>query len=123
MLFSTAVFVLGLAQLTASANLLKRWDNLAEKHAWVDIPKGWSYKATAPVDYVFNLKIALKQHRFNELIDNLMEISDPTHIRSIESFVFLEGLKPNFNSQICRTSHQGRGQRIYCPSPRFSADR
>jgi len=92
MLFATAtlVTVLGLAQLTASTNLLKRWDNLAEKHAWVDIPKGWSYKATPPADYVFNLKIALKQHRFNELIDNLMEISDPTHIRSIEFCIFLK---------------------------------
>jgi len=82
MLFPT-VLALGIAQLAVSAKLLKRWDNFAEKHSWVDIPRGWSYKSAAPANYVFNLKIALKQHRFDELIDNLMQISDPTHIRSV----------------------------------------
>ncbi len=117
MLFSTTILVLGLAQLTASAKFLKRWDNLAEKHAWADIPKGWRHKAIAPADYVLDLKIALKQHRFDELIDNLMEISNPTHVRSVESSDFLESQKPNFNHQICPTSHQGGSQGIYCPSP------
>lgn len=83
MIMFPTVLAFGIAQLTVSAMHLKRWDNLAEKHSWVDVPKGWSYKSAIPADYVFNLKIALKQHRLDELIDNLMQISDPTHIRSV----------------------------------------
>ncbi|KAF8153338.1 hypothetical protein B0H34DRAFT_810107 [Crassisporium funariophilum] len=49
--------VLGLAQLCASKSLLSRWDDISEKHSWVDIPRGWAYHAPAPAEHLFNLTI------------------------------------------------------------------
>jgi Pro-kumamolisin, activation domain len=81
-----SLLVLGLVQLGTSKIHLKRWDNLAVKHSWPEIPRGWKYKAPAPADYVFELRIGLKQDRIDDLIDNLMEISDPSHARYIVYF-------------------------------------
>ena len=78
---------LGLVQLGTSKDLLKRWDNLAIKHAWPEVPQGWEHRAPAPSNYVLELRIGLKQDRIDDLIENLMEISDPTSSRCI-SFVF-----------------------------------
>ncbi|KAF9559351.1 subtilisin-like protein [Agrocybe pediades] len=54
---------------------------MVEKHSWVGIPAGWRHEAAAPASHVFNIKIGLKQQGIEELIENLMEISDPTHVR------------------------------------------
>ena len=78
-----SLLVLGLVQLGTSITLLKRWDNFALKHAWPEIPNGWELTAPAPSNYVLELRIGLKQDRIDELIDNLMEISDPTNPRYI----------------------------------------
>ncbi|KDR68017.1 hypothetical protein GALMADRAFT_272863 [Galerina marginata CBS 339.88] len=80
MLWSSILY-LGFVQLCASRALSRRWDDLAEKHSWVEIPQGWQLKAAAPADHLFELRIGLKQHGIEELIENLMEISDPTHLR------------------------------------------
>ncbi|TEB29129.1 subtilisin-like protein [Coprinellus micaceus] len=49
------------------------------KHSWGDIPRGWTYHSTPPPDDTFELRIGLKQARIDELIDRLLEISDPNH--------------------------------------------
>jgi len=72
--------LLGLTPLS-SAKLLRRWDDFAEKHSWPEVPQGWEYRAAAPQDHTFELRIGLKQHRIEELIENLLEISDPSHER------------------------------------------
>ena len=77
------LLVIGLAQLGTSKTPLKRWDNLALKHAWPEIPHGWEHTTPAPSDYVLELRIGLKQNGIDDLIDNLMEISDPTNPRYI----------------------------------------
>lgn len=59
----------------------RRWDDLVEKHSWVDVPQGWSFETTAPQDYIFDLRIGLKPTGMDQLIDDLMEISDPSHDR------------------------------------------
>jgi tripeptidyl-peptidase-1 len=76
---------LGLAHVAAITNCkpLKRWEDLAVKHSWIEIPGGWEYKAPAPADHVFELRVGMKQHRMDELIANLMEISDPEHPRFV----------------------------------------
>lgn len=51
------------------------------KHSWGDIPRGWTYHSTPPPDDTFELRIGLKQARIDELIDRLLEISDPNHSR------------------------------------------
>lgn len=77
----SSIFVVGLAQLGVSKPLHRRWDDFAEKHSWVDIPRGWTFSAPAPADHVFELRIGLKQDKVNDLIANLMEVSDPFHER------------------------------------------
>ncbi|KAF9522419.1 peptidase S8/S53 domain-containing protein [Crepidotus variabilis] len=79
-IWSTAI-VLGLAAFSLGKPLARRWDDISEKHSWVEVPRGWSYKSAAPADYTFDLKIGMKQHGMEELIDHLMEISNPTHAR------------------------------------------
>ncbi|KAF9564221.1 subtilisin-like protein [Agrocybe pediades] len=77
----SSILLLGVAQLCASKVLSRRWENVAEKHSWVEIPKGWQHKAPAPAGHLFDMRIGMKQHGIEELIENLMEISDPTHHR------------------------------------------
>ena len=79
----SSVLVLGMVQLSTSKIFLNRWDNLAVKHSWAKIPYGWEYQSPAPSDHVFELQIGLKQDRIDDLIDNLMEISDPTNLRYV----------------------------------------
>ena len=82
------LLVFGLAQLAASKTLLKGWDNFTVKHAWSEKPHGWEHIAPAPSNYTLELRIGLKQNRIDDLIDNLMEISDPANIRYIACLFF-----------------------------------
>ncbi|KAF9460560.1 peptidase S8/S53 domain-containing protein [Collybia nuda] len=80
-MFWSSTFVLALAHLCVAKPLSKRWDNLAEKHSWVDIPRGWEYLSPAPADMRFDLRVGLKQDKIEDLIATLMETSDPSHER------------------------------------------
>lgn len=51
----------------------------------MEVPKGWEYHRVAPQDYKFNMRIALKQDRFDDLVTSLYEVSDPYHPK----YVFL----------------------------------
>jgi tripeptidyl-peptidase I len=73
---------LGLVQLGLSTPV-KRWDDFIEKHAWEEIPRGWELWGPAPEDHPLELRIGLKQNRFDELISNLYEVSDSTHERCV----------------------------------------
>ncbi|KAF9482612.1 subtilisin-like protein [Pholiota conissans] len=77
----SSFLLLGVAQLALSSPLVKRFEDFSEKHSWADIPNGWEHKAAAPADYVFDMRIGLKQYGIDDLIENLMEISDPYHAR------------------------------------------
>ncbi|KXN85175.1 Tripeptidyl-peptidase SED2 [Leucoagaricus sp. SymC.cos] len=74
-------FVLLLAQLIIATPLARRWNDFAEKHSWVGVPKGWELYSEAPSDYTFDLRIGLRQGGMDDLIGHLTEISDPTHAR------------------------------------------
>lgn len=79
-----SALVLVLAQLSAAKPLnSKRWNDLAVKHAWVEVPQGWEFHSTAPADYLLDMRIGLKQDRIDELISALYEVSDPTHERYV----------------------------------------
>lgn len=80
MLWST-VLVLGLAQLTLSKPLAKRWDDFSVKHEWAAIPNGWELHGPAPAEHKMDLRIGLKQDKMDELIAALYEVSDPSHER------------------------------------------
>lgn len=80
MLWYSAI-VLGLVPLCVCKPLVKRWDDLAEKHSWVEIPRGWKYIAAPPKDHLLDMRIGLKQDKLDELINSLYEVSDPAHAR------------------------------------------
>lgn len=67
--------------IVVSKPLSKRWDDLEVKHAWIERPRGWTLHSAAPADYKFNLRIALKQDKFGDLLTHLYEVSDPSHER------------------------------------------
>ncbi|KAF5383817.1 hypothetical protein D9615_003735 [Tricholomella constricta] len=80
MIWSLAIAV-GLVQLCVAKPLSKRWDDVAEKHSWLEIPRGWEYQSPAPSDHMFEMRVALKQSKIDDLIANLMETSDPSHVK------------------------------------------
>ncbi|KDR68709.1 hypothetical protein GALMADRAFT_215577 [Galerina marginata CBS 339.88] len=81
----SAILLVCSAQLGASRALSQRWDDFAEKHSWVDIPRGWKFKfrTAAPPNHLLQLRIGLKQDGIDheELVENLMEISDAKHTK------------------------------------------
>lgn len=64
----------------AAPSLNKRFGEHAVKHSWVQVPEGWvlDEQSVPPADHVINLKIGLKQHKMDELIGKLYDVSDPT---------------------------------------------
>ncbi|KAI0675673.1 peptidase S8/S53 domain-containing protein [Trametes maxima] len=81
MLWSSAI-LLGLVELAVANPLAtKRWDDFEVKHAWNEVPRGWELHGPAPDDYTFDMRIGLKQDRFDELVTALYEVSDPAHER------------------------------------------
>lgn len=51
----------------------------AVRHAWVKVPSGWEEHGVPSSDHPITMKIGLKQHRMDELIDTLYQVSDPLH--------------------------------------------
>ncbi|KAG5352408.1 hypothetical protein C0989_002439 [Termitomyces sp. Mn162] len=80
-MFWSAAIVIGLVPLSIAKPLSRRWNDVVVKHSWVEIPRGWEYHSSAPADYRFLMRIALKQDNIDTLIANLWETSDPTHPR------------------------------------------
>lgn len=84
MFWAAQALILGLAHLAASKpfpSQSKRWGDFGVKHAWDEVPRGWELHGSAPADYTFDMRIALKQDRFDDLVAALYEVSDPTHER------------------------------------------
>ncbi|EIW59803.1 subtilisin-like protein, partial [Trametes versicolor FP-101664 SS1] len=81
-MFWSSAALLALVQLCVANPLLpKRWDDFGVKHAWAEIPRGWELHGPAPADYTFDMRIGLKQDKFDELVTSLYEVSDPAHER------------------------------------------
>jgi tripeptidyl-peptidase-1 len=52
---------------------------MLEKHSWVEVPRGWEFVRSAPADHTLDMRVGLKQARFDELVESLFEVSDPSH--------------------------------------------
>lgn len=61
----------------------KRWDDYEVKHTWNSVPKGWKCQGPAPADHLLDMRIALKQDKFDDLVTALYEVSDPTHEKCV----------------------------------------
>ena len=57
----------------------RRWDDFETKHAWQNVPDGWKFHSSAPLDHTMDMRIALKQDKFEDLVAVLYEVSDPYH--------------------------------------------
>ena len=62
-----------------------RWDDMRVKHSWDSIPTKWEYYGHPPAGATIELRVALKPHRENALIDALYEVSDPKHPKCVSS--------------------------------------
>ena len=62
--------------------LHKRWDDVKTKHAWTDgAPAGWEVVGPAPSEERLTVRIGLKQDKFDDLVEHLYAVSDPSHHR------------------------------------------
>ncbi len=76
----TSLLLLGVLSSAAAKPLIaKRWDDFEVKHAWVDVPKGWELHGPAPADHTIDMRIGLKQDKFDDLVATLYEVSEPSH--------------------------------------------
>ena len=58
----------------------KRWDDFEVRHEWVKgAPSGWEVLDPAPSDERLTVRIGLKQHGLEDLIEHLHAVSDPSH--------------------------------------------
>ena len=81
-LSSSAALLFAFAHLAASKPLIsKRWEEFDVKHAWDEVPRGWELHSAAPADHAFDMRVALKQDRFDDLVTALYEVSNPSHSR------------------------------------------
>lgn len=81
MMWSVALLLAAVPLATAKPLLNKRWEDFELRHAWADVPRGWKFHAPAPADHVINMRIALKQDRFDDLVAALYQVSDPAHTK------------------------------------------
>ena len=75
--------VLAAVPFALTTPLSPRWDDMRVKHMWDSIPEKWECQGHPPVGTTMNLRIALKPHRENALIDVLYEVSDPNHSKYV----------------------------------------
>ena len=59
--------------------LVPRWDDMRVKHSWLSVPEKWEHQGPPSDGANIDLRIALKPHHENALIDALYEVSDPEH--------------------------------------------
>ena len=59
------------------------WDDMRIRHIWGVVPENWESLGPPPAGTTINLRIALKNHRENALIDTLYEVSSPNHPRRV----------------------------------------
>ncbi|KAI0048738.1 subtilisin-like protein [Auriscalpium vulgare] len=80
-MFWLPLSVLAAVPLTLASPLAPRWDDFKVKHAWHDVPRNWKCEGPAPAGTTIDLRIALKPHRENALVDALYEVSSPQHAK------------------------------------------
>ena len=97
MYWLAALSVLAVVPLGLGVLVAPRWDDMRVKHRWDAIPDKWECQGHPPAGTTIDLRIALRPHRENALVDALYEVSDPSHPKyvSILSVVFLRALAQN----------------------------
>lgn len=75
--------VFAVAPICLANPIARRWDDMRVKHSWASIPEKWEYHGHPSDHATIDLRIALKPHRENALVDSLYEVSDPDHPKCV----------------------------------------
>ncbi|KAI0064451.1 subtilisin-like protein [Artomyces pyxidatus] len=67
--------------LSVALPITPRWGDSQVKHSWVRVPRDWYCVGPAPEGATITLRIALKPHREDALVEALYQVSDPAHER------------------------------------------
>ena len=83
MYWLSVLSVLAAIPLGLATPISPRWDDMRLKHSWESIPENWECQGHPPVGTTIDLRVALKPHREDALIDALHEVSDPRHLKYV----------------------------------------
>jgi tripeptidyl-peptidase-1 len=89
MYWLSVLSVLAAVPLGLSTPISPRWDYMRLKHSWESIPEKWECRGHPPTGTAIDLRVSLKPHRENALIDALYEVSDPSHSKYVFFPLFL----------------------------------
>jgi tripeptidyl-peptidase-1 len=88
---------LAAASIGLATPIASRWDDMTVKHSWGFVPAKWEHCDHPSAKATIDLRVALKPHRENALIDALYEVSDPKHLKCVSfrlyshAFAFTHG--------------------------------
>ncbi|KAI0059034.1 subtilisin-like protein [Artomyces pyxidatus] len=78
-MFWRSLSILAIVPLGLATPLAPRWEDVRVKHSWKTVPQNWECEGSAPEGTTIDLRIALKPHREEALVEALYEVSDPAH--------------------------------------------
>jgi tripeptidyl-peptidase-1 len=87
MLWFSVLSILATFPVVLATPIASLWNDIKVKHSWSTIPGKWECLGHPPADATIDLRVALKPHRKNALIDALYEVSDPTHAKYVSTIV------------------------------------
>ena len=84
--YSFALFFLAaLPRTSLGTPLVPHWGDMRVQHFWNVTPDHWEHLSTPSDSTTINLRIALKSHNENALIEALYEVSSPDHPKCVSS--------------------------------------
>ena len=84
----SVLFFFATAPVGLTTPIAQRWDDMRVKHSWDSIPAKWEHHGHPQASATIDLRVALKPHRENALIDALYEVSDPKQPKCVSSPLF-----------------------------------
>lgn len=99
MYWLSVLSVFAAVPLGLSTPISPHWDDMRLKHSWASIPEKWECRGHPSSGTTIDLRVALKPHRENALIDALYEVSDPGRSK----YVFIPLLLCGFNCIVSDT--------------------
>ncbi len=88
MYWLSALSILAAVPLGLATPLSPHWNDMRLKHSWNSIPEKWEWLGNPLAGTTIDLRIALKPHREDALIDALYEVSDPRHSKYVTIYCF-----------------------------------
>ena len=103
MLWLSVLSIFAAARVGFADPIAPCWDDMRVKHSWGSIPEKWEYHRHPPAGATIDLRVALKSHHENALIDSLYEVSDPKHPKCVSVPLYRTGLRLLTNPSVANT--------------------